>query len=154
MHVRATVGAGAALHWHPEPLITASGCDHDLVTDVDVADGGSLTWRDDVVCGRHGEAPGDVRLTTTIRYADRPLLRHDLALGPAAPGSSGAAVLGGTRAIGSLVVVDPAWSAGGAPPARVLGPDAALMPLAGPAFVATAVAADCRGVCAALDPLS
>jgi urease accessory protein len=154
MHVHATVAAGATLRWHPEPLIAAAGCDHDLVTEVRVADGGALTWRDDVVCGRHGEAPGDVRLTTTIGYADRTLLRHDLALGPAAPGWSAAAVLGGTRAIGTLVVVDPFWAVGGPPPARVLGADAALMPLAGPAVLATAVAADSRGVCAALDPLT
>jgi urease accessory protein len=154
MHVRATVGEGAALRWHPEPLIAATGCDHDVVTEVRVADGGALTWRDDVVCGRHGEAPGDVRLTTTIRYADRPLYHHDLAVGPAAPGWSEAAVLGGGGAVGSLIVVDPAWSADGPPTARVLGPDAALMPLAGPAFLAMAVAADSRGVCAALDPLA
>jgi urease accessory protein len=153
LHVRAVVAAGGALRWHPEPLIAASGCDHDAVTEVHVADGGALAWRDDVVCGRHGEAPGDVRLTTTIRYADRPLHRHDLALGPAAPGWSGPAVLGGARAVGTLVVVDPAWSTGGPPSARVLGTDAALMPLAGPAFLATVVAPDIRGVSAALDPL-
>ena len=153
MHVRATVAAGAALHWHPEPLIAAAGCDHDAVTEVHVAAGGTLSWRDDVVCGRHGEAPGDVRVTTTIRYGDRPLHRHDLALGPAAPGWSGAAVLGRHRAVGSLVAVDPAWAGGGPPAARVLGTDAALMPLVGPAFLATAAAPDIRGVAAALDPL-
>jgi urease accessory protein len=154
LHVRAVVGEDATLRWHPEPLIAATGCDHDTVTEVRVAAGGSLTWRDDVVCGRHGEAPGDVRITTVIRYADRTLHRHDLALGPAAPGWAGPAMLGGARAVGSLVVVDPAWSVGGPPPARVLGPDAALMPLAGPACLAMAVAADSRGVCAALDPLT
>jgi urease accessory protein len=154
LHVRAAVAAGAVLHWHPEPLIAAAGCDHDAVTEVHVADGGALSWRDDVVCGRHGEAPGDVRVTTTIRYGDRPLHRHDLALGPAAPGWSGAAVLGGRRAIGSLVAVDPAWADVGPPAARVLGPDAALMPLAGPGFLATVVAPDIRGVGAVLDPLT
>lgn len=153
MYVRASVAAGALLHWHPEPLIAAAGCDHDAVTEVEVAAGGALVWRDDVVCGRHREAPGDVRTDTTIRYAGRTVYRHQLALGPSAVGWSGAAVLGGGRAIGSLVVVDPAWADDGPPP-RVLGPDAVVMPLVGPAVLATAVGADWRPVRAALDPLA
>jgi urease accessory protein len=153
MHVRATVAAGATLRWRPEPLIAAAGCDHDAVTEVHVAAGGAVLWRDDLVCGRHGEAPGDVRIITTIGYADRTLHRHELALGPAAPGWSGAAVLGGGRAVGTLVVIDPAWVTGGPPAPAVLGPDAALMPLAGPGLLATAVGTDTRRVRAALDPL-
>jgi urease accessory protein len=153
MRVRASVHAGALLHWHPEPLIAAAGCDHDAVTEVEVARGGALLWRDDVVCGRHGEMPGDVRTDTTIRYAGRTVYRHHLAVGPAATGWSGAAVLGGGRAIGSLVVVDPAWEVDGPPP-RVLGRDAALMPLAGPAVLAIALGADWRPVRALLDPLA
>jgi urease accessory protein len=151
MRVRAAVGAGATLRWRPEPLIAVAGCDHDVVTDVRVAAGGSLLWRDDVVCGRHGEGPGDVRFDTTIRYAGSTLYRHQLALGPAAPGWSGAAVLGGGRALGTVLIIKPAWSAGG-PPARVLGRDAAVLPLAGPAVLATAVGADSRAVSNALDP--
>ncbi|HET9517323.1 MAG TPA: urease accessory protein UreD, partial [Actinoplanes sp.] len=133
MHVRATVAAGAVLHWQPEPLIAAAGCNHDAVTEVHVADGGAVTWRDDVVCGRHGETPGDVRINTLITYAGRTLHRHELFLGPSAPGWAGAAVLGGARALGTVVVVNPAWAAGGPPPAAVLAPDAAAMPLTGPA---------------------
>jgi urease accessory protein len=153
MHVRATVAAGATLRWWPEPQIAAAGCDHDAVTEVRVAAGGALLWRDDIVCGRHGETPGNLRIVTTIGYADRTLYRHELALGPAAPGWSGAAVLGGGRAIGTVVLIDPAWVGDGPPPARVLGPDAALMPLAGPGVLATAVGTDTRRIAAALDPL-
>lgn len=153
MRVRATVAAGAHLHWLPEPLIAAAGCHHHAITEVQVAARGSLLWRDDVVCGRHGENPGDLRIDTTIGYAGSTLHRHQLAVGPTAPGWSGAAVLGGGRAIGSLVLIDPAWVHGALPAGAVLGTDAALMPLAGPGLLATAVGADARDVRGALDPL-
>ncbi|BCJ55693.1 urease accessory protein UreD [Actinoplanes sp. NBRC 14428] len=176
--VTATVAAGGALLWAPEPLIAAAGCDHVAVTDVTVADGGTLVWRDDLVCGRHAEEPGDVRSGVTIRYAGRTLYRHELAVGPAAPGWSGPAVLGTARAIGSLIVAgpspspslspgsgsgsgassgpDPADPGSGPGSARLglLGGDAVVMPLAGPGVLASAVGPDIRQVRAALDPLT
>jgi urease accessory protein len=154
MRVRATVAADATLRWLPEPLIAAAGCHHRAFVEVDVAIGGRLLWRDDVVCGRHGEQPGDLLTDSTVRYAGDTLHRHRLVLGPAAPGWSDAAVLGGGRAYGSVVIVDPSWSTTGPPPARTLGPAAVLMPLAGPGMLATAVGADARQVHAALGPLS
>jgi urease accessory protein len=122
-----------------------------------VAEGGRLVWRDELICGRHGEGPGDVRTDTTIRYAGRTLYRHELAVGPAAPGWSGAAVLGGPppgrtreaggRAVGSVVFAGPDLL----PAARYQRPGV-LMPLAGPGMLATAVGADIREIRAALDP--
>ena len=146
--VTASVAGGGVLRWLPEPLIAAGGCDHVVLTRVDVAEGGSLLWRDDLVCGRHEEPSGAVRADTTIRYAGVTLHRHELAVGPGAPGWDGAAVLGGGRAVGTLV-------AAGAdlPRPGTAGPDAAVMPLAGPGMLATAVGADIRAVAAALDPL-
>ncbi|MEV4706979.1 urease accessory protein UreD [Actinoplanes sp. NPDC049316] len=146
--VTASVAAGGALQWRPEPLIAASGCHHLAVTDVTVADGGSLLWRDDLVCGRHAEEPGDVRSDLTVRYAGTTLYRHELTVGPGAAGWSGAAVLGGGRAVGTLVLAGPSLPA----PAR-LGGDAVLMPLAGPGMLATAVGRDIRDVRTALDPV-
>ena len=148
LEIRAQVAAGASLRWLPEPLIAACGCDHVAVTEVDVEAGGTLVWRDDLVCGRHGEPAGDVRTETTIRYGGSTLYRHELAVGPGAPGWSGAAVLGGGRAIGSLVLAGPDL-----PPPALLGADAALMTLAGPGMLATAVGPDVREVRRALDPL-
>ena len=156
LELHATVAAGASLRWLPEPLIAAAGCHHLAVTDVQVAAGATLVWRDDLVCGRHGEAAGDVRTDVTIGYAGATLYRHALAVGPGAPGWSGAAVLGaagpvplgGGRAIGAVIFVGPTL-----PPAALLGGDAAVMPLAGPGMLATAVGADIRQVRAALDPL-
>jgi urease accessory protein len=160
--VVARVAAGGRLRWLPEPLIAAAGCRHVAASTVDVAEGGWLCWRDELVCGRHGEAPGDVRVVSAFRYAGRPLYHHDLAVGPSADGWSGPAVLGSARATGSLLVADPAWlgehdhgnrHGGRRPRPAVLGPGAALMPLAGPAYVATAVGADLRQVRARLDPV-
>jgi urease accessory protein len=104
---------------------------------VDVADGGTLLWRDELICGRHGEAPGDATLSLSVSYAGRPLLRQALSVGPGAQGWAGPAVLGGAKATGSLLRVGPEPG----PPA-VLGPTAVRMPLAGPGSLVTATAPD------------
>ncbi|MEV7626657.1 urease accessory protein UreD [Actinoplanes sp. NPDC089786] len=146
LHIKASVEG--SLRWLPEPTIAAAGCDHHAITEVEVAEGGALLWRDDLVCGRHHEPSGAVRADTTIRYAGRTLYRHRLTVGPDAPGWSGAAVLGQARATGSVILAgtdlpDPYR------PAET----AAVMPLAGPGVLATVVGADIREVRAALDPL-
>ncbi|GAA2497916.1 urease accessory protein UreD [Winogradskya humida] len=146
--VRATVAAGGTLLWAPEPLIAAAGCHHLAATEVTVERGGTLIWRDDIVCGRHAETSGTVKTEVLIRYAGRALYRHELAIGPSAPGWSGPAVLGGGRAAGTVVLAGPSL-----PRAALLGGDAVLMPLAGPGMLASAVGPDIRAVAAALDPL-
>ncbi|WP_084599235.1 urease accessory protein UreD [Actinoplanes subtropicus] len=142
LDIRAEVAG--TLCWLPEPLIAAAGCDHVTNTRVDIAEGGVVLWREDLVCGRHAEPSGTVRLSTTIRYAGSTLYRHDLSVGP--DGRS-AAVLGDFRALGALIAV-PGLAEGFAPTDR-----AAVMPLAGPGVLATAVGEDIREVRAVLDPL-
>jgi urease accessory protein len=133
------VAAGGVLRWLPEPLIAATGCDHVSRSVVELADGASLVWREELVCGRAGEAPGDARIDTIVRYAGRTLLCTDLAVGPQAAGWAGPAVLAGAKATGSVLVVRPQWADGGVPAAVPLGPGAALLPLAGgPAVLVTA----------------
>jgi urease accessory protein len=151
IQIHATVAPGGQLTWLPEPLIAASGCRHVTVSTVELAAGAALHWRDELVCGRHGEPSGDVRLGTAVHLAGRPLCQHELAVGPSAPGWSGAAVLGGAGAVGSLLLVNPEWTESGPPPPRVLGDSAALMPLAGPAALAVATAPDLPGVRTQLD---
>jgi urease accessory protein len=150
LEVHATVAAGGRLRWLPEPLIAARACDHVSCSTVELDEGASLVWREELVCGRHGEQPGDARLDTTVRYAGGTIMRQEVAVGPRAAGWDGPAVLGGGRATGSLLVVDPAW-ADKPPEPAVLGPAAALMPLVGPAALATATGADLREVRTALD---
>jgi urease accessory protein len=137
--VTATVADGGSLRWLPEQLVAAAGCRHLTLATVDLERGASLRWRDELICGRYGEDPGEATITTSVRYAGRPLLRQCLAVGPGADGWAGPAVLGRAKATGSLLGVDP-----GGPPATpgVLGPTAVRAPLAGPGWLVTATADD------------
>jgi len=137
--INATVAAGGTLHWLPEQLVAAAGCNHATLVTVELAEGASLRWRDELVCGRHDEAPGDATVSLSVTYAGRPLLRQSLSVGPRAEGWAGPAVLGGAKATGSLLDV----GVGGPPLAEgVLGPNAVRMPLAGPGWLVSATAPD------------
>lgn len=140
--VRLTVGEDAELQWLPEQLISAHGSDLYVTTRVDVAATGRLLLREEQVLGRAGEEPGRLTSRLTVRIAGRCVLDQELACGPGAPGSwDGPAGLAGHRAVGQLVVVRPEFAA--APPApRPVAQGAAVMPLAGPAVLLTAVAPD------------
>lgn len=142
--VAATVAAGATLHWLPEPLIAAHGCRHQATAEIDVAEGGHLLWRDELVCGRHGEAGGDAITRLVVDYSGTPLLAHELAVGPSAPGWNGPAILGGTaRATGSLLFAGP-----GHEPKADITPEGqhAVLSLAGQGTLVTTVAADARAL--------
>ncbi|WP_433260582.1 urease accessory protein UreD [Micromonospora vinacea] len=139
MAVRAVVHAGATLHWLPEQLVAAAGCAHLAESRIELDAGATLRWRDELICGRYGEAPGGAVVHTQVDYAGRPLLRQSLAVGPHAPGWAGPAVLGGAPATGSLLVVDPSQLAG---PPTAEGSVARLPLAGGPATLWTATAAD------------
>ncbi|GAA2444372.1 urease accessory protein UreD [Streptomyces lavendulocolor] len=140
--VRLTVGEDAELCWLPEQLVSASGSDLRMRTVVDLAATARLVLREEQVLGRHGEEPGTLATRLTVRRAGRLLLDQELAYGPGAPGGwDGGAVLAGNRAVGQLLVVDPAYDGKAAEP-RLIGDCAALAPLAGPAVLVTAVAPD------------
>ncbi|PTM96984.1 urease accessory protein UreD [Streptomyces sp. VMFN-G11Ma] len=140
--VRLDVADGAELHWLPEQLISAQGSDLYVTTRVGLGAGARLVLREEQVLGRAGEQPGRLSSRLTVCVEGRTLLDQELACGPGAPGGwDGPAVLGGHRAVGQLVVVRPefAWEPVAA---RVVGQGAAIMPLAGPAVLVSAVAAD------------
>ncbi|TDC66998.1 urease accessory protein UreD [Micromonospora sp. KC207] len=144
MRVHAVVHAGATLHWVPEQLVAAAGCDHVAESRVELAAGARLTWRDELICGRYGESPGDAVVRTSVDHAGRPLLRQSMAVGPSAPGWAGSAVLGGAPATGSLLLVEPDGPArpGARPVTGDDGGSVAWLPLAGgPATLITATAA-------------
>ncbi len=151
-----TVAEGGSLEWLPEPLVAAQGCRHDSSVHIRLAADAFLVWRDELVCGRFGEESGHLRLSIDVHRAGRPLYAHELTVGPgtgSSPGGgpAGPDVLGGARAAGSLLMVDPAWETSSPPEPRLLGPDAALMPLAGPAVLASVVAEDALTVRSLLD---
>jgi urease accessory protein len=143
LEVTATVGAGARLEYLPEPTVAAAGARHRTEMRVRLAGGAALTLRDEVILGRHGERGGSCRTRLHVDLAGQPLLRHELDVSGTGEASLGPAVLTGHRAAGSLLCVDPAWAArpAGQLPAGY-GPGVAVMPLAGPAVLVTALAGD------------
>ncbi|GAA2812855.1 urease accessory protein UreD [Streptomyces showdoensis] len=155
--LRLTVGEGAELRWLPEQLVSAEGSELRMRTTVELAEGARLVLREEQILGRHGERPGTLATRLTVRRAGRPLLDQELGYGPGAPGGwDGPAVLGGHRATGQLLVVDPAFLAEGGErgepvESRLLGEHAVLVPLAGPAALVTAVAPDALALRRALD---
>ncbi len=147
--VSASVGADATLWYLPEQLIAGAGCRHQALSTVELVDGATLLWREELICGRHAEQPGDATITTSVEYAGSPLLRQSLSVGPGAPGWADAAVLGGARATGCLL--DVAHGSGGGDP-EVLGDTAVRVPLAGPGWLTTATAPDAHTLRAYLTP--
>jgi urease accessory protein len=103
LDVHATVEVGGRLEWLPEPLIATARCRHTAVSTVELAAGAELLWRDELVAGRHGERPGDVRLLTRVHVDHVPVYCSDLSIGPSAPGWDGPAVLNGARVHATLL---------------------------------------------------
>ncbi|GAA0582775.1 urease accessory protein UreD [Streptomyces crystallinus] len=151
--VRLAVGPGGELRWLPEQLISARGSELRMHTRVELAADARLVLREEQILGRHGEEPGTLTTRLTVHRAGRPLLDQELAYGPGAPGGwNGSAVLGGHRAVGQLLVVDPELAEKPVE-ARMLSESAVLTPLAGPAFLVTALAPDARLLRRVLDGL-
>jgi urease accessory protein len=140
--VRLTVADGGELHWLPEQLISACGSDLSVTTRIDLGATSRLVLREEQVLGRAGEEPGRLSSRLVLRVAGRTVLDQELVCGPGAPGGwDGPAVLAGHRAVGQLLFVRPEF-ADQPVTARVLGEGAAVVPLAGPAALVTAVAPD------------
>ncbi|MGW0390036.1 urease accessory protein UreD [Streptomyces sp. NPDC003042] len=140
--VRLSLAEDAAVRWLPEPLVSVRGSDLRVRTRAELAPTARLLLREEQVLGRTGEVPGLLRSRLTVTRGGRALLDQELACGPGAPGGwDGPAGLAGHRALGQLLIVDPAFEE--APPAAgVLGEFAVLTPLAGPAVLVTALAPD------------
>jgi urease accessory protein len=103
--IRARVGAGARLNWLPEPIVPVAGSLHRVTAEIEVATGGAVAWREEIVLGRHGEASGELSSRLEITSIGRPLLRQEIVVGAAAHSSP--AVLAGHQATGSLTVFAP-----------------------------------------------
>lgn len=108
MIIRATVGEGAVLRWLPEQLVPVRGCRHVLRCDVQLAPTASVLWREEVILGRTGEPPGALDAELRVVRAGVPLLHQQLQLDGRDPSVHGApSLLGGARAVGSLLVAGP-----------------------------------------------
>jgi urease accessory protein len=141
--VHAVVGEGARLVFLPEPIVAAARCRHHNVSTVDVAGGARLTWREEAVLGRFGEAGGDLRLSAVMRRGGLPWYRSSLEIGPTHP--DGPAVLAGARVLATVISTDPAEEFG--------RQRAAVMALAGGGVVATALGDDLAQTRAVTDRL-
>jgi urease accessory protein len=107
------------------------------------------------VLGRNGESLGTIRQRLRVTLAGHPLHDQELSAGPAAGEWDGPAVLGGRRAMGAVLVVDPEWASTDdrRRPTATTGTDAALLPLDGPAVLVTAMAHDALTLRRRLDSL-
>jgi urease accessory protein len=146
LEILARVGEGAALSWSPQPLIAARGARHRTIARVELAADARLVWRDELVLGRDGEEPGSVSTRLRVVRDGKVLLDHEIAMGPRHPGSLGPASSGGHRALGTVLIVEPAWETE-EPAPRVLPQDdpgvaIAVMRLSGPAVLVSAAATD------------
>ncbi|MFC0039123.1 urease accessory protein UreD [Actinomadura rayongensis] len=136
MTVHASVGAAGRLDYAPEPTVAARGCRHRATAVVDLAADATLRWREELILGRHGEAPGRHMSRFDVTCNGRPLLRHELILDDPAVYNS-AAVLAGARTVGSILLVDSNLRR---EPHTEDG--LAVLPLAEPAVLITATAPD------------
>ncbi|WP_326764251.1 urease accessory protein UreD [Streptomyces sp. NBC_01591] len=142
--IELNVAEGAELRWLPEQLVSAHDSVLRMTTRVRLAPTARLVLREEQILGRHAESTGTLISRLTVHRAGRPLIDQQMTYGPGAPGGwDGAAVLGGHRAVGQLLVVEPGFDEK-LPEARLLGETAVLTPLAGPAVLVTALAPDAR----------
>jgi urease accessory protein len=134
MTVTARVGAGASLRFTPEPTVLAVGCLHRMVVRLELAEDARVFWREEIVFGRYGEQPGSCHSRFDATFADGPLLRQEFVVGePAIDGSP--AVYGDARCVGSTLMT-------GRAPEPVIGDGWAVLPLAGPGTLVSALGRD------------
>jgi len=141
MTVTVTVEEDATFVWWAEPIIAAHRCNHCHDVRIALADDARMVLREEMLLGRHNEAPGAFASRLRVTRDGRALYDQQLGFGPSADGWDGAAVLGEARAVGSILAVDPGWS-DAPPPALPYDRNAALTPLAGPGVAIGAVAPD------------
>jgi urease accessory protein len=141
MVVTARVGPGAVLRFTPEPTVLAAGCDHHLEVRLSLAATASVLWREEVVFGRHGEAPGRCRTRFDAVVDGAPLLRQQLAVGDPAI-DTGPAVYGPARCVGTTLLAGPAFTPSAGRREAAVADGVAVLPLAGPGVLVSALAGD------------
>ena len=62
LDVQVEVGDGADVDWWPQPVVSVAASDHRSTTRLDVGDGAAVRWVEELVLGRHHEAPGRISL--------------------------------------------------------------------------------------------
>ncbi|WP_433254293.1 urease accessory protein UreD [Streptosporangium sp. CA-135522] len=135
MTVTARVGPGASLRFAPEPTVLAAGCLHRVVVRLTLAEDARVSWREEIVFGRYGERPGRCHSRFDATAGDGPLLRQEFVVGDPAI-DTGPAVYGDARCVGSILTTVRA-------PESAVGNGWAVLPLAGPGTLISALGRDC-----------
>jgi urease accessory protein len=102
--VHVALSAGARMSWAARPLTLAAGCDLRRSTRVDVEDGAALLWRDTLVLGRAGEAPGRMLADLDVRRAGAELHAEQLDTGDLELLSSPVVLGAGARVLDTLAL--------------------------------------------------
>lgn len=134
--IDAVVEPGATLAFLPQPTILAAGCRYRTTVWLSLAEDASVTWREEIVLGRYGEATGRCHARFDAVVDGRPLLRQDLVIGD--PAVAGPAVYGAARCVGSLLLAGAARR----PRTPSVAAGRAVLPLAGPGTLIEALAPD------------
>ncbi|MEV4173474.1 urease accessory protein UreD [Nonomuraea sp. NPDC049709] len=132
--VTARVGAGATLRFAPEPTVLAAGSRHRLLVRLALEADAYVLWREEIVFGRHGEAPGRCHARFDATRDGLPLLRQEFTVGDPDLDPS-PAVYGSARCVGTTFL-----TAAAKEPAVAEG--VAVLPLAGPGTLVSALADD------------
>lgn len=93
---------GGALTWLGAPTVAVRGCEHDTVLRVRLGGDARLCWRDEIVAGRFDQPSGRVRARVAVDRDGMPLLRSDTTVGDSL--WSSAALGGGARVFGSCLI--------------------------------------------------
>jgi urease accessory protein len=134
MRVTARVGTGATLLFTPEPTVLAAACAHRIRIHLTLEGTASVLWREEIIFGRYGERPGRCHTRFDATHDGLPLLRQEFTVGDPALDTS-PAVYGTARCVGTTFLTHPVKEA-------VVGEDVAVLPLAGPGTLVSALAAD------------
>lgn len=103
--VAATLGAGAALDWQPQPTVVCDGAELHSQMTVTLQRGAHAVLREEVMLGRAGQRGGRFVGELTVDLEGAPLLAHTLLLDGADPVLAGPAGTGGARVVGMLAMV-------------------------------------------------
>lgn len=103
---------GATLIWLPEPVIAARNCDHRQNIRVSLAVSARFLLREELIVGRHNEVPGNIQQQVRVRRDGQPIHDQNLRLGQRYQGWDGPSVADRNKAVGNMLIVDPASGIG------------------------------------------
>jgi urease accessory protein len=103
LSIRADLGEGAELSGDPGALIVCRDSRVDVRLELALGPGAAVDWRELIVLGRTGEAPGHATVRWDVTRAGRPVLRQFTDLTPGG--------LGGRRVLACALISGPAAAA-------------------------------------------